>query len=193
MTELTGDQWAAVLVGHQRPGSSALAVLSAAAESRRAIGSAFHDYADVLRSVTDSVLCDQIGDTADGIRAAFRDGENHARTVAERNAAKTAALVHAHRCAAELRSTLREIAERGVGQIRSIIDGPDAASVKAARIAELVRAAQSEADVRAASCIQEIYASIQTVLDSCGAQGCAREFARAYGAAPDELRGHSGG
>lgn len=193
MSELTGDEWAAVLVSHQWPGSPALATLSAAAASRRAVGSAFHGYADALRSVTESLLSDQRGDAADGIRAAFRGGEDHAREVAERNDAKTAALTSAHRCAAELRSALREIADRGSSRIRAITEGHDPAAVKAARIAEAIKAAQHDADTRAALCMQEIYGSIQTVLDSCGADTSAREFARSHSTGPQASDGDCGG
>lgn len=168
MTELTGDGWAAALVGHQWPGSSALDILSAAAVSRRSACNAFHDYADVLRSAAD-VLSDQRGDTADGIRAAFRGGEDHARAVAERNAAKTAALTQAHGYASALRSALQEIAERGSRLIRSILDGDEPAPVKTARIAEVVAAAQTEADGRAALCLADLRRSIQAVLDASGA------------------------
>lgn len=174
MSELTGDEWATVLVGHQWPGSAALAALSAAAASRRDLSSRFHDYADVMRSAT-AVLSDQQGDAADGIRAAFRGGEDHARAVAERNAAKAAALTHAHRCVAELRSALGEIADRGSRQIRSIAGGAD--PWQAARIAEVIAAARADADGRTALCLQEVYGSIQIVLDACGADVSAREFA----------------
>lgn len=174
MSELTGDEWTSVLVGHQWPGSAALAILSAAAASRRELSNSFHGYADVLQSVT-AFLSGQQGDTADGIRAAFRGGEDHARAVAERNCAKAAALTHAHRCVAELRSALGEIADRGSTQIRSITEGPDTA--KAARITEVIQEARAEADRRAALCIQEVYGSIQTVLDACGSDVSAREFA----------------
>lgn len=173
MSELAGDEWAETLVGHQWPGSSALATLSAAAASRQSVGSSFHGYADVLGSVTDA-LSDQQGEAADGIRASFRAGAEHARGVAERNAAKTAALTHAHRCTTELRSALREIADRRAGQIRSILDGRD--PMKAERVAEVIAAARTEADGRAALCMQEVYGSIQAVLDACGAEISAREF-----------------
>ena len=174
MSEPTGDQWAAILVGHQWPGSPALETIMTAAVSRRAISRAFHDYADVLRSAA-MPLSDQRGDTADGIRASFRGGADHARAVAERNAAKTTALEQAHGCAAALRSALQEIADRGSGLIRAITDGDE--PLKDERIAAVVAAARAEADGRAALCLQEIYGSIQTVLDACGAGVSAHEFA----------------
>lgn len=173
MTELARDEWAQALVGHQWPGSSALATLSAAAASRQSVGSAFHGYADMLGSVT-GVLSDQQGEAGDGIRASFRAGADHARGVAERNAAKNAALTHAYRCTAELRSVLLEIADRRAGQIRSILDSPD--PMKPARVAAVIAAARTEADSRAAQCMQEVYGSIQAVLDACGAEISAREF-----------------
>lgn len=176
MSDPTGDEWTAVLVGHQWPRSEALAALSAAAASRHEVGNAFHGYADVLQSAT-GALSDQRGDAADGIRSAFLDGQDHARAVAERNAAKATALTQAHRCVAGLRSALGEIADRGSAQARAIIDGHDPAPVKAARIAEVIQTARTEADGRAASSMQEVYGSIQTVLDACGADISAREFA----------------
>ncbi len=176
MSDLTGDEWAAVLVGHQWPGSSALTTLSAAAASRREVGSAFHGYADVLCSVADSVLSDQRGDAAESIRESFRAGADHARRVGERNAAKADALARAQRCAAQLRSALAEIADRRARQIHSIIDGDDPAPAKTARIAEVVQEAQTEADSRSALCMQEIYGSIQAVLDACGTDIPARRY-----------------
>lgn len=184
MSDLPGDQWAPLLVGHQWPGSSALAVLSAAAASRQAVGTSFHSYADALGSVAQTVLADQEGAAAENIRAAFRGGEEHARAVAERNAAKKEALDCAHRRASELRSALTEIADQGSRQIRSIIAGEDPTPAKISRIVEVVLAAQTDADARAAMCAQEIYGSIQGVLDTCGPTISAREFAHAHGAGP---------
>lgn len=175
MSELTGDEWSATMVGHQWPGASALITLSDAAASRQSAAEAFHGYADGLGSVT-GALRDQQGEAAESIRAAFRDGEDHARAVAERNAAKSAALTRAHHTVSALRSALWEIAERGRGQIRMIIDGDDPAPVKTARIAEVVAAARTEADGRAGLCAHEVYGSIQAVLDACGASLSAREF-----------------
>ncbi|MGV0991328.1 MAG: hypothetical protein ACOYBX_09780 [Mycobacterium sp.] len=184
MSDLPGDPWAALLVGHQWPGSSALAILSTAATSRHSVGISFHGYADALRSVSDTVLSDQEGDTADGIRASFRHGEGHARGIAERNSAKKAALDRAHRCASELRSALAEIADRGGEQIRVILNGKEPAAAKVAGIAAVARAAQSEADARAALCMQDVYGSIQTVLDTCGHDCSARQFAHTHGVGP---------
>ena len=187
MSDLPGGQWAPVLVGHQWPGSSALAVLSAAVASRHAVGTSFHSYAEVLRSVSQTVLAEQEGVAADNIRASFRGGEEHARAVAERNAAKREALECAHRRASELRSELTEIADRGSRQIRSIVAGEDPAPAKIARVVEVVIAAQTDADARAAICMQEIYGSIQSVLDICGPMTSARQFAHGNGVGPHSL------
>ena len=187
MSDLPGGQWGPVLVGHQWPGSSALAVLSAAAASRHAVGTSFQSYADVLRSVFHTVLADQEGAAAENIRACFRGGEEHARAVAERNAAKRVALDCAHRRVSELRSALTEIAERGSSQIRSIIAGADPAQAKVARIREVVLAAQTDADAHAAMCMQEVYGSIQGVLDTCGPATSARQFAHTHGVGPHSL------
>ncbi|MGI9163520.1 MAG: hypothetical protein ACR2JI_11470 [Mycobacterium sp.] len=187
MSDLPGDQWAPVLVGHQWPNSSALAVLSAAVASRHTVGASFHSYADVLRTISQTVLADQEGVTAENIRASFRDGEEHARAVAERNAVKKEALDCAHRRASELRSALTEIADRGSRQIREIIAGEDPAPAKIARVVEVVLAAQTDADTRASMCMQEIYGSIQSVLDTCGPTTSARQFAHGHGVEPDAL------
>ena len=189
MSDLPGDRWAPVLVGHQWPGSSALAILSAAAASRHAVGTSFHSYSDVLRSISQTVLADQEGAAAENLRASFRGGAEHAHAVAERNAAKKEALDGAHRRASELRSALSEIADRGSRQIRSIIAGEEPAPAKIARVVEVVLAAQTDADARAAMCMQEVYGSIQSVLDTCGPQTSAREFAHTHGVGPHS--GHS--
>lgn len=181
MSDLPVDPWAAILVGHQWPGSSALATLSAAASSRHSVGAAFHGYADALRSVSDTVLSDQHGATAESIRASFRTGEGHARGIADRNTAKKAALDRAHRCVSELRAALAEIADRGTRQIHSIQDGSESAAVKIAAIVAVVQAAQTDADTRAALCLQDVYGSIQTVLDTCGHDSSARQFADTHG------------
>ncbi len=181
MSDLPGDPWAALLVGHHWPGSSALAILSAAAASRHAVGASFHGYADALRSVADTVLSDQEGHTADGVRTSFRSGETHARGVAERNTAKREALTRAQHCASELRSTLAEMADRGGRQIRTIVGGKEPAPAKVSAIVDVVRAIHTEADARAAVCMQEIYGSIQSVLDTGGSPISARQFAHRHG------------
>lgn len=188
MSDLPGDPWAALLVGHHWPGSSGLAILSAAAASRQAVGASFHGYADALRSVCDGVLSDQDGETADGVRASFRSGETHARGVAERNTAKREALTRARHCASELRSALTEIADRGGSRIRTIIGGGESNAAKVAAIVEVVRAAHTEADARAAEGLQEVYGSIQSVLDTSGSPTSARQFAHQHGVGPRSPR-----
>lgn len=70
MSDLPGDPWAALLVGHHWPRFVRSGdPLSAAAASRHAVGASFHGYADALRSVADTVLSDREGHTADGVRA----------------------------------------------------------------------------------------------------------------------------
>lgn len=181
MSDIPADPWAALLVGHQWPGATALAVLSGAATSRHTVGTSFHGYADTMRSVADAVLSDQDGHAAEVIRASFRSGEDHARGVAERNAAKNAALTRAHHSASELRSALAEIAEHGSGRIRSILESTQPAPAKIAAIVEVAQAAQADADTRAAVCMDNLYGSIQHVLDRSGHETSARQFAHDHG------------
>lgn len=148
------------------------------------MSSAFDSYADTLRVVAGTVLHDQEGATADSVRTSFRGGEEHARGVAERNGVKHQALVRAHRCASELRCALAEIAERGGRQIDSILGGPGSSSEKTAGILAVVRASHAEADASAALCLADVYGHIQSVLDACGQQTSARQFAHAQGVAP---------
>lgn len=184
MSDLPGGQWAALLVGRHWPDSCALAAVSAAAASRLAVSASFDGYADTLRTVAGTVLSDQEGATADGVRKSFLDGAEHARGVAERNAAKQEALSRAHRCASDLRCALAEIADRGGRQIDAIIAGTGSGSEKTAAILAVVSESHAEADARAALCLGEVYGHIQTVLDAGGQQTSARQFAHAQGVAP---------
>lgn len=184
MSDLPGGRWAALLVGRHWPGSPALATVSAAAASRRAVSASFDGYADALRSVAGTVLSDQEGATATAVRKSFLDGAEHARGVAERNDAKQEALSQARRCASELRCALAEIAERGARQIDAIIAGTGSGSEKTAGILAVVSASHAEADTRTALCLGDVYGHIQTVLDSCGQQISARQFAHAQGVTP---------
>lgn len=181
MTDVPGGPWSAVLIGHQWPAFPALAALSSAATNRGTISDAFEAYSERIRAAATGILAAQQGVTAHTVQEAFHSGAEHARGVAERNAAKREALQQAHRLISELRSTLTEIADSGSRQIGAILDADESNRVKIAQIADVAAAAQSHANSHAARCLDEIYEQIQRVLHAGGSDRSAREFGRGMG------------
>lgn len=181
MADLPPGQWSSLLVGHQWPGSEALAILRAAAASRAGLGSDYDGYADVLRAIRTHVLDSQLGVTAESARQSFQSGETLARDVAARNLAKHQSYESAHQWITELRTDLAMIADDGNTEIRRILDSTATAAEKIGALAQTVTEAQVRANTRAASCSANLCDAIHTVLITGDEPVSAREFLRTNG------------
>lgn len=181
MTDLPPGDWSALLVGHQWPGSTTLAVLSAAAATRSAVMATHDMHADALRSVRAENLDVQDGIAADAARELFRTGEQNSRAVAAKNRTKHSSYQIGHQAVSQLRSDLELIAEQGNAAIRRVIGSRDPAAAKQTAITAIVVDAQQQANMRAASRCAEVYAAIRDVLDAEPAGQCPRDFARRHG------------
>ena len=181
MADLPPGQWSSLLVGHQWPGSGALAILRAAAASRAGLGSDYDGYADVLRAIRTHVLGSQLGVTAESARQSFQSGETLARDVAARNLAKHQSYESAHQWITELRTDLATIADDGNSEIRRILDSTATAAEKIGALVQTVTEAQVRANTRAASCSANLCDAIHTVLITGDEPVSAREFLRTNG------------
>jgi hypothetical protein len=181
MADLPRGQWSSLLVGHQWPGSEALAILRAAAASRAGLGSDYDGYADVLRAIRTHILDSQLGVTAESARQSFQSGETLARDIAERNLAKHQSYESAHQWITELRTDLQTIADDGNTEIRRILDSTATAAEKIGALVQTVTEAQLRANTRAASCSANLCDAIQTVLTTGDEPVSAREFLRTNG------------
>ena len=181
MADLPSGQWSSLLVGHQWPGSGALAILRAAAASRAGLRSDYDGYADVLRAIRTQVLDSQLGVTAESARQSFQSGETLARDIAARNLAKHQSYQSAHQWIAELRTDLETIAENGNTEIRRILDSTATAAEKISALTQAVTEAQVQANTRAASCSANLCEAIQTVLTAGDGSVSARELVRTNG------------
>ena len=181
MADLPPGRWSSLLVGHQWPGSEALAILRAAAASRAGLGSDYDGYADVLRAIRTHVLDSQLGVTAESARQSFQSGETLARDVAARNLAKHQSYESAHQWITELRTDLATIADDGNTEIRRILDSTATAAEKIGALAQTVTEAQVRANTRAASCSANLCDAIHTVLITGDEPVSAREFLRTNG------------
>ena len=181
MADLPRGQWSSLLVGHQWPGSEALAILRAAAVSRAGLGSDYDGYADVLRAVRTHVLDSQLGVTAESARQSFQSGETLARDIAARNLAKHQSYESAHQWITELRTDLETIADDGNTEIRRILDSTATAAEKIGALVQTVTEAQVRANTRAASCSANLCDAIQAVLITGDEPVSAREFLRTNG------------
>ena len=181
MADLPRGQWSSLLVGHQWPGSEALAILRAAAASRAGLGSDYDGYADMLRAIRTHVLDSQLGITAESARQSFQSGETLARDVAARNLAKHQSYESAHQWITELRTDLATIADDGNSEIRRILDSTATAAEKIGALVQTVTEAQVRANTRAASCSANLCDAIHTVLITGDAPVSAREFLRTNG------------
>lgn len=186
MPDVSQGPWTSLLVGHHLPDASTLETLAAGARNRQCIAAAFDSYADSLRSTALGMLAMQEGVTAQDSRTAFSAGEAHSRSVAENNIVRKAALERAYSATAEFRSQLADIAERGNGRIRAVLDSEQPTGQQVSQIVDLLSRAQTEANIRAAACSQEMLGALQSVLDHSritrsGVTPSAREFAAVQG------------
>ena len=196
-TDLPPGGWSALLVGHQWPAAASLAALRAAAAQRSDGGLELHSYADLIGSITAGSLIHQDGVTAESLRALFSRGEDHARTLAEKQGAKHRSYDSAIRSVEALRADLAELASSGNAAIHEVAESDAPVAAKVTAIVDIITQANTDANVKAASCVGNIHAATQSVLDLDATGASARAFAMSHGydidlhrcsPAPDAIR-----
>src|SRR5271168_4647862 len=91
MTGFPPGEWSFLLVGDQWPDDQDLMALSHGKMNRGQIKIGYANFADMLSNAQTGPLAGQQGHTADDLRNAFRQGEDQARRVAEKNGIKQTA------------------------------------------------------------------------------------------------------
>ncbi|GBE63604.1 hypothetical protein MFM001_00660 [Mycobacterium sp. MFM001] len=181
MSDLPPGRYSQILVGHVWPSGSNMALLVDASADCGNVAAAYHELRERLCQAWFGLLADQAGVTADDVHDAFRRGEDHARSVAEKNDIKRAAFDSAHNAVRELRAELSNIAEDGDSRIRHIEGGKDSGAAKLDGLVGVVLDCQSRASAKAAMYSQDILDAVQKVLDAEGIDQSARQFAAAHG------------
>jgi hypothetical protein len=110
-----GNPWFHVMVGQWWTTEADLGTLTVAANKRHMTSTAWQHFSDGLRQqLTGSLSPDiQKGVTADNLRDAFTWGADQAGGVAKTNGVISESHGAAHRCASELNSRLKTIADEG--------------------------------------------------------------------------------
>lgn len=181
MSDFPPGRYSQLLVGHVWPSGSNLAVVNSASADFGNTAAAYQDLQDQLCQARFGPLADQVGVTADDVRAAFQRGEDHARAIAEKNETKRAAFQSAHDAAKELRSQLTTIAEEGDNQIRHIQAGKGSSAAKLDKLVDVVLDCQIRANAAAASYGQDILNAVQQILAAEGVDKSARQLAEYHG------------
>lgn len=181
MTDLPPGDWSGLLVGHQWPHATSLAVLRSAAVQRSSSGEILDSYADALRSIRLGSLASQEGATADSNRAMFIYGEDHSRNIAGKHRIKVRAYNAAIESVESLRDSLSEIAANGNRAIEEIRESNAPNSVKLPEIVRIISQAQSDSNIKSALCAADIFSATESVLAGEGSTASARGLAAAQG------------
>jgi Family of unknown function (DUF5631)/Family of unknown function (DUF5632) len=174
-------EWSSVLVGDQWPYDQDILELSHSKINRGNIKTGYVHFADMLCNAQTGPLAEQQGHTADDLRNAFRQGENHARQVAEKNGVKESAYGTAYDSMLSLQHDLTGLAEEGNKQIKEIQDSKQPAEAKVTQIVAAIHQYRALANLAAAKYGGNVLDAIQRVLDEQGTGQSARQFAQAYG------------
>lgn len=181
MSDFPPGRYSHILVGHVWPSGSNVAIVANAAAECGTVAAAYQDLRDRLCQARFGPLADQVGVTADDVHDAFRRGEDHAHSIAEKNESKRAAFDSAHNAVRELRAELTSIAADGDSRIRRIEGGKDSPAAKLDSLVDVVLDCQSRASAKAAMYGQDILDAVQKVLDAEGIDQSARQFAADHG------------
>lgn len=181
MTDLPPGDWSGLLVGHQWPHATSLAVLQSAAIQRSNSGEILDSYADELRSIRLGSIASQEGATADSHRAMFIAGEAHSRNIAEKHRIKVRAYNAAIASVESLRESLSEIAANGNLAIEEIRQSNAPTAVKLPEIVRIISQAQSDSTIKSALCAADIFSATESVLAGEGSPVSARGLAAAQG------------
>jgi hypothetical protein len=174
-------EWSISLVGDQWPDDEDVIALSHGKINRENIKTGFTNFADMLRNAQTGPLAEQQGHTADDLRNAFRQGENHARQVAEKNGVKESAYGTAHDSMVSLQHDLTDLAEMGNKQIKEIQDSKEPMEAKVTQIVAAIHQYRALSDMAAAKYAGNVFDAMQRILDAEGTGQSARQFAQAHG------------
>ena len=171
------------MVGQWWTPEADLGTLTVAANKRQVTSTAWQHFSDELRQqLTGSLSPDiQKGMTADNLRDAFTWGADQAGGVAKTNGVISESHGAAHRCASELNSRLKTIADEGKSEIDQIQQSKDLPPVKLGKIVEVVMRCQQDANSAAAPSTQNVFEAMQNILDQRGIPVSARQFAQQHG------------
>jgi len=181
MSEFPPGEWSLVLVGDQWPDDSDLMALSHGEFNRGQIKNAYTNFAAVLRNAQTGALGGQQGHTADDLRDAFRQGEDQARRVADKNGIKQRAYSTAYDSTLGLQQDLTSLAQEGNNQIKEIQSSKQPVEAKVTQIVALIHQCRALASLAAAKYGGNVLDAMQQILDEEGTGQSARQFAHAHG------------
>ncbi len=168
MSEFPPGEWSLVLVGDQWPDDSDLMALSHGEFNRGQIKNAYTNFAAVLRNAQTGALGGQQGHTADDLRDAFRQGEDQARRVADKNGIKQRAYSTAYDSTLGLQQDLTSLAQEGNNQIKEIQSSKQPVEAKVTQIVALIHQCRALASLAAAKYGGNVLDAMQQILDEEG-------------------------
>ncbi|BBY20119.1 hypothetical protein MSTO_03240 [Mycobacterium stomatepiae] len=178
---LPPGEWSLAIVGDQWVDDPDLTALLHGRTNRGNIKAGFTNYGDVLRSAQTGPLADQHGITADDLRDAFRQGEQQARQVAEKNAIKEGAYGTAYDSMVSLRQDLTSLAAEGNQRIDEIKHSKQPVEAKVPQMIAAIHQYRALAAITAAKYSGNVFDAMQRILDAEGTGQSARQFAQAHG------------
>jgi hypothetical protein len=174
-------EWSFLLVGDQWPDDQDLMALSHGKINRGQTKTGFVHFADMLRNAQTGPLAEQQGYTADDLRNAFRQGEEQARQVAEKNGVKESAYGTAYDSMVNLQHDLTDLANEGNQRIKEIQDSKEPVEAKVPQIVAAINQYRALANLAAAKYSGNVLDGMQRILDEEGIGQSARQFAQAHG------------
>ena len=174
-------EWSFLLVGDQWPDDQDLMALSQGKINRGQLKTGYVHFADMLRNAQTGPLAEQQGYTADDLRNAFRQGEDQARRVAEKNGVKESAYGTAYDSMVSLQHDLTDLANEGNQRIKEIQDSKEPVEAKVPHIVAAVQQYRALANLAAAKYSGNVLDAMQRILDEEATGQSARQFAQAHG------------
>ena len=173
-------EWSHWLVGDQWPDDQDLMTLSHGKINRSQIQTGFMHFAAVLRNAQTGPLAGQQGHTADDLRDAYRQGENQARQVAEKNGVKEDAYGAAYDSTLSLQQDLTSLAEEGNKQIKAVQDSKEPVEAQVTQIVAAIHQYRMLSNIAAAKYGGNVLDAMQRILDAEGTGQSARQFSQAH-------------
>ena len=171
MAANNGNPWFHVMVGQWWTPEADLGTLTVAANKRHTTSTAWQHFSDELRQqLTGSLSPDtQKKTTADNLRDAFTWGAEQAAGVAKTNSVISDSHGTAHRCAGELNSRLKTIADEGKSEIDQIQQSQELTSGETGQNCRGSDALpRQDANSAAAPSTENVFEAVQNILDQRG-------------------------
>ena len=115
----------------------------------------FTNFGGMLRIAGTRPLAEQQGFTADDLRQAFRQGEEQARQVAEKNGVKESAYGSAYDSMVSLRQDLTKLAEEGNQRIKEIQDSKEPVEAKVPQIVAAINQYRALANIAGSEVLRQ--------------------------------------